>query len=353
MVTVTTSVGAQADASPARGVDRFIAERTESWTHLIDLMGRAGADLARLDPAEVLALGEAYRSAAADLARARQRWPGDPVVAELDDLVRRGRALVYRAPGPRASLAHWLTTGIYVRVRERPRILLAAVVLLWGPMLILGAWAHHDPATATRAAQVNPISGEAADSVGDSRGGRPTLGPTDSASFATQIFTNNIRVALLCLAGGITGGLLTAGLLVYNGATVGLVVGLFVADGSGPVALSFLAPHGVLELSLVTVAGAAGLRVGAALVAPGHRPRSEALVVEMRAAAEMALGIALWLIPTGIVEGFITPRALSPATATLVGLAVAAPFWLLVLRRGHRGAPRPSPMAPEPTPLPS
>src|SRR5690606_24342263 len=106
-------------------------------------------------------------------------------------------------------------------------------------------------------------------------------------------------------------------------------------NGLGADAVSLLAPHGFLEWSRVTVAGAAGLRVGLALVAPGLRPRGEALVSKMRAATEMALGSALWLIPTGLVEGFVTPRALPPAAAVGVGLAVVGPFWVLVVWRGR------------------
>ncbi len=317
-------------------MERFIAERTSGWARLTDLVARAGGSLDRLDPDEVLALGEGYRAAAADLARARQRWPGDPVVGELDALVRRARGLVYRTPDRRASLRHWLTTGIYVRVRERPRALLAAAVLLWGPMLALGAWAHHDPATAARVAQVSPIAQGAAESAEQGGGGDRDLTASDSASVSTQIFTNNIRVALLCLAGGITGGLATAALLAYNGLVVGVVVGLFTAHGLGGLAVTYFAPHGLLELSLVTVAGAAGLRVGRGLVAPGHRPRGEVLVEEMRGAAEVALGIALWLVPTGLVEGFVTPTGLPPAAAAAVGVLVAGPFWVLVAVRGRR-----------------
>lgn len=327
--------GSAADVPVRRGVERFIAERTGRWARLAELVGAAGGRLDRLAPADVLALGEGYRAAAADLARARQRWPGDPVVDELDALVRRARVLVYRTPRRRGSFRHWLTTGFYTRVRERPRILLAAVVLLWGPSIGFAVWADHDPATATRVARASPLAGEAADSAASGGGGARALGPGDSASFATQIFTNNIRVSLLALAGGMTGGLLTAGLLLFNGATVGVVVGLFTANGAGPVAVTYLAPHGFLEWSLVTLAGAAGLRVGAALVAPGHRPRGEALVSEMRAAAEMALGVAVWLVPTGLVEGFVTPRGLSPGVALTVGVVVAAPLWLLVAWRGR------------------
>lgn len=320
---------------PLRGVDRFISERTDAWTALTGLVSRARGRIDRLGPDDVLALGDGYRAAAADLARARQRWPGDPVVGELEALVGTARALVYRTPGPRASVLHWVTTGFFQRVREQPRVLLLAFVLLWGPSLGLAVWAHHDPATATRVAQVSPLARQAGESASSGGGGSRSLGTGDSASFATQIFVNNIRVSLMCLAGGLTGGLLTAGLLIFNGAVVGVVIGLFTAGGSGGVAVSYLAPHGLLEWSLVTLAGAAGLRVGLGLVAPGLRSRGQALVAETRAAGEMALGVALWLIPTGVIEGFVTPRGLSPTAALVVGLLAAGTFWALIVWRGR------------------
>ena len=148
----SSSTGGTLPAAPAgsRRIDAFVAARTPAWTELVALLDRAGGRIDRLPADDVLRLGEGYRAAAGDLARARQRWPGDPVVAELDELVGRARALVYGTPGARRSFRHWITTGFFQRVRERPLALLAAVVLLWGPSIGLALWAHHDPATATR-----------------------------------------------------------------------------------------------------------------------------------------------------------------------------------------------------------
>jgi uncharacterized membrane protein SpoIIM required for sporulation len=323
-----------------RGVDRFVAERSEAWAELAGLVAQAHGRLDRLPADDVLRLGDGYRAAAADLARARQRWPGDPIVGELDDLVKQARSLVYRRPTRRKPFVHWLTTGFFQRVRERPRALVAAMALLWGPSIGFAIWANGDPATATRVAAISPLSRDAADSASGGGGGGRGLGSLESASLSTEIFTNNIRVSLLCLAGGLTGGLLTAGLLLFNGLVVGVVVGLFCAAGAGDTLISYIAPHGVLEWSLVAVAGAAGLRVGAALIAPGLQPRVDALVAEAKAAAEMALGVALWLVPTGLIEGFVTPTGLSPPVALAFGCGAAGVFWGLVFWRG-----RPAPHA--------
>ncbi len=316
----------------SRRVEGFIAERSDDWAALVDLLGRAGGRLDRLPVDEALRLGDLYRAAAADLARARQRWPGDPVVGELEALVGRARAVVYRVPGRRASLGHWLTTGFFRRVRERPRVLLVSALLLWGPMVGVGVWAHGDPATAAQVARVTALSSDAADSR-EGGGGGPSA--VEGASLGSQIFVNNIRVSFLAMAIGVGGGLPTALLLVGNGALVGLVFGLFASAGSADLAISLLAPHGFIELSLVTVAGAAGLRLGLAVIAPGLRSRAAAVVDEARAAAELALGVALWLVPTGLVEGVVTTRQLPPAAALAVGLGLAGLFWGLVWWRGR------------------
>ena len=265
-----------------RGVDRLISERRADWALLTSLVQRAETRGTRLDAAEVLALGEGYRAAAADLARARQRWPGDPVVDELDSLVRRARAIVYRTSGRRASVGRWLTTGMFVRIRERPRVLLAAIVLLWGPSLGFALWADHDPATATRVAQISPLAGQAADSAGDGSVGTGSLAATDSAALATQIFTNNIRVTIVAFAGGIAAGIGTAALLVYQGVLFGAITGLSIRAGNGRSFFELVTAHGVLELSCIVVASAAGLRMGWALVSPGHRRRGSALAAEAR-----------------------------------------------------------------------
>lgn len=314
----------------------FVAERRGRWEELEALVGRAGGRVDRLAPPEVLRLGTLYRAAAADLALARRRFTGEAPVASLEALVGQARSLVYANVSRRDSVRHFVGTGYWRRVRERPVHLLVAVLLLFGPMLGFGFWSNHHPAEATRIAQVSPLSSGGGNGPSDASRG---FSAGQSTSLSAQIFTNNVRVAFLAFAGGLTGGLLTGASLLFNGLIVGLVGGLAIGSGNGDTVLRLLLPHGLLELSLIAVAGAGGLRVGWGLVRPGHRTRSEALTVEARAAAEVALGTAIWLVPCGLVEGFVTPRGLPLAGAWVVGLALAVPFWALVLLRGR---PEPS-----------
>jgi hypothetical protein len=104
--------------------------------------------------------------------------------------------------------------------------------------------------------------------------------------------------------------------------------------------------HGVLELSCILVAGAAGLRLGWAIVSPGYRTRGDSARIEGRKAVAIALGTAPWLVAAGIVEGNRARLAEAGVGVDLaVGLAIGLVYWTLVVVRGRAGAtavPEPS-----------
>ena len=100
------------------------------------------------------------------------------------------------------------------------------------------------------------------------------LATDDEAAFSAAIMTNNIRVTLLAFAAGILAGIGTAAVLILNGVLLGAIGGLAVGAGNGRPFFELVAAHGVLELSCIVVAGAAGLRFGWALVEPGTPERA-------------------------------------------------------------------------------
>lgn len=302
-------------------VDRFVAERSAEWAELAQLLDAARGRPERLGPARLRRLGGLYRAAAADLATVRRRWPAEPEVARLEGLVGRARLAVYARSARRGSVRSFLATGYWRRVRERPGPLLASTVLLLGPIVVAGVWGATNPALASL------MTGMATST---------DLGLTGDASavMSAEILTNNIQVTFLAFAGGITAGVVTALMLLFNGALVGVLGGVAVAAGYGQVFAELVVPHAVLELSCIVVAGAAGLRVGLALIDPGRRRRGEALVTEARTAAELALGTAPWLVLAGLVEGFVTPAGGGLVLALVVGFGLGALYWALVLWRG-------------------
>lgn len=292
------------------------------------MLERAGGRADRLGPDGVRKLGTLYRGVAADLATARQRFPDDPARARLERLVPRARQAVYDAEPRRGTLREFVAGGYWRRVRERPLPLLAAWALLVLPALGASLWALEDPGAA-----VGLVPEEFRAAADPDPGAE--LGAGEQAAFASAVFTNNVRVALLAFAAGITLGLGTAALVAYNGMFIGAIVGLATGSGNGAALVELVAAHGVLELSCIAVAASAGLRVGWSIVDPGRLPRSRSLAREGRRAVEIALGTAPWLVVAGLVEGFVSPRAVGPGGALAVGLSLGALYWGLVLWLGR------------------
>jgi len=326
-----------------RGLTGFLADRGHAWEELGGLVGAAGRHPERLGPDTVRRLGHLYREVGSDLALARRRYPGDPVVARLEQLVGAARHVVYDAERPRGTLRAFVSTGYWRRVRERPALLLVAAALLFGPALLAGAWAWRDPGPA------GGLVPQQFRSVGEPRPAGTDLGiPTDQqAELAGEIFTNNIQVTFIAFAGGLLLTLGTAWILVQNGVTLGAVAGLAAGAGNGRSFVELVTAHGVLELSCIVVAGAAGMRMGWAIVAPGYRRRGDALRVEARAAVEIVVGTAPWLVGAGLVEGFVTPAGLGLGPVVGIGLGLGALYWGLVLWRGR---PEPPPVRAAPAP---
>jgi uncharacterized membrane protein SpoIIM required for sporulation len=275
-----------------------------------------------------LSLGREYRAVVADLAFARRRYPGDPVVDRLERLALAGRQAVYgrRRPGP--SLVWFATRGYWQLIAERPGALAVAALAMFGPMLLAALWGIHDPGAA-----IGLVPGQFAKAAHPHLhklpGGTATLALT-----ATSIFTNNLQVSFLAFAGGLLLGAGSIGVLAYNGLFTGAIAGIAIQGGNGSVLLRYIAPHGMLELSCFVVAGAAGLRLAWAMIDPGTLPRAESLRRASRPAVAMVLGTAPWLVLAGLTEGFVTPQALPLPAALGVGAALAGTFWTLVVIRG-------------------
>jgi uncharacterized membrane protein SpoIIM required for sporulation len=321
-------------------VEHLIADREADWARLEELLRRAGGRPERLGPDGVRELGARYRAAAADLALARRRFPGDPVTARLERLVAAGRQAVYGSVRRRGSLRAFLARGYWRRVRERPAALAVAAALMFGTAALAMLWGATDPGAASGVVPTDFI--DAAHPPTGDRG----FSAADSAAFSSAIFTNNIQVALVAFAAGITAGLGTALSLVFNGLILGAVLGISIDAGTTGQVLRLIVAHGVLELSCITVAAAAGLRMGWALVDPGSRRRRDALAEEARAAVVIAVGTAPWLVVAGLVEGFVSPSGEAPGVVAAIGLGLGALYWGLVLGRGRpapTAAPAPSP----------
>jgi uncharacterized membrane protein SpoIIM required for sporulation len=155
------------------------------------------------------------------------------------------------------------------------------------------------------------------------------------AGFAAVVGTNNAWVAALCVALGIS-GIGTLYVLANNAVNVGATGGMMAAHDSLGIFFQLITPHGLLELTSIFVAGAAGLRLFWAWVDPQGRPRARALAEEGRALITVVIGLAGALLLSGVVEGFVTGSTLPWWLKIVIGAIALAAFWTYTIVLGRR-----------------
>jgi uncharacterized membrane protein SpoIIM required for sporulation len=158
-----------------------------------------------------------------------------------------------------------------------------------------------------------------------------------AASFTGQVWTNNAWIAAQCIAFGIV-GVYVPYIVLQNAQNLGITAAAMFSYGKGDVFFSYITPHGLLELTSIFVAAAAGLRIFWSWIAPGARTRGQALSEDGRALFTVAVGLACSLLVSGIIEGFVTPSPLPVPVKIAIGAIALAAFLFYMLFVGSRAA---------------
>jgi uncharacterized membrane protein SpoIIM required for sporulation len=301
----------------------WLKTREPYWRRLEQLLDRTERDGFRsLTRPELQELGLLYRQIASDLATLREDAGSLHYAAYLNQLLARAHHTIYSAERQNASgaLRFWLDT--YPRVfRQNLAYVLAALALFLGSIALGAALAYRDPDFKTRI-----LGPEMVETISRREMWTHSIVAIKPVA-SSAIMTNNLSVALTTFAMGITAGIGTVYMIAFNGLLLG-VIGM--ACGLAGMSLqlwSFVAPHGVLELPAIVIAGSAGLRLAHGLIFPGLLPRRESVEREGIEGVKLVLGCIPILIIAGLIEAFVSPTDL--AVALKFGLA-AALFVLLL-----------------------
>jgi uncharacterized membrane protein SpoIIM required for sporulation len=331
-------------------LERFVAERQGDWTRLEALLSSIqGGNLRALSADDLEEMTRLYRLAASDLARARRDFPGDRVVSYLNRLVSSSYSMVYSTAGISwKDVGRWYMGGFPRLFRATAGYYLIAAFLFFGTGILAFLGTVSTLSTAQVLLDANTY--QSITSYAE-RGELWTEIPAVERSAASAtIMTNNIQVAILAFAGGMLLGLGSVLVLVYNGVQLGAVFGIVTHYGLGLRLLEFVSGHGVIELSVICLAGGAGLMMADALLRPGMLARSEALRLAAQRAVQLLLGGASLLVIAGTIEGFLSPSSLPNwvkfGTGALTGVLLYG-YWLLA---GRKASPRSSPGRESPAP---
>ncbi len=223
--------------------------------------------------------------------------------------------------------------------RHRYFILLALLVFVL-PGLVFGGWTYLDEDAVYSIIDAPQVRGVERMYDPEARIlGREREADTDIFMFGFYI-KNNISVAFRCFAGGVLAGIGTLLVLFFNGMFIGAVAGHLTRLDYVETFYPFVVGHGSFELTAIVFSGAAGLRLGYALINPGPFSRLNALRLAGREVVPMIYGIVLMLIVAAFIEAFWSS---STALAIEVKYGVGAVLWALVLLysfSGRRHEPR-------------
>jgi uncharacterized membrane protein SpoIIM required for sporulation len=281
-----------------------------------------------LDSTEVLEFVKGYRSLSRDVSLARNALPNSQITVYLESLLLRSFDLVHRKPyNLFRQFVYLLRYEIPVVIRELRGAILASISIFLLSSLI-GWWLVYTyPELAALFASPKMIEAV-------QKGGLWTddlLNVVPSSMLSLGIMTNNIVVTMTAFVLGTLYGLGTLYMMSLNGAMLGGVFAFTARYNLAGRLFEFVIAHGVVELSVIMLAGAAGMKIGEAIVRPGQLTRRDAFNKAASNASKVIAVGALLLIGSGLIEGFISPNpAFSLATRVSIGVGYGI-FMILLL----------------------
>jgi uncharacterized membrane protein SpoIIM required for sporulation len=319
-------------------LDTYIERNRLEWGRLEEL-ARGSRPRQRESGKQVSELVRLYLRASSHLAEVQSRYHDPGLESYLNALVSKAHTTIYAT-----ETRSWRSTvGMFgARYREAisrtvPHILVVAGVL---GVLIVATDLWIANSSEAELGLLPPAAREAARQTGTD----PLAGDIPPAAFSGLILQNNVQVAFLAFAFGITFGVGTLFVVVQNALFIGQIAGAFHAAGNAASFWAVVLPHGFLELIAICIAGGAGLRIGWAMIDPGDRPRLAALGEEARDAVLVVVGVIPAFVIAAAIEGFVTARTGFPYLEVALGAVVAAGYLAFLLfprRAGPTGAPAP------------
>jgi uncharacterized membrane protein SpoIIM required for sporulation len=273
------------------------------WVELESALDKKSQQAGR--PVAAARLATLYRRACGHLAIARARAYPTHLIDRLEHLTGQGHQIIYQQ---REFGLAWLRRTVAhdfpVAVRAHAGYVLVATLLFMAPAVILGLLVYAQPEMilsvidAETAAEYDEMYSPSAQSIGRVRGA-----DTDWMMFGFYI-RNNISVAFQCFAGGLFVGLGSVFFLAFNGAFGGAIAGYLTSRGLSATFYSFIATHAAFELTAIFLSGAAGLRLGRALFAPGRLTRRQSLIGAARESIVLIYGVTGMLLIAAAIEAF-------------------------------------------------
>jgi uncharacterized membrane protein SpoIIM required for sporulation len=327
----------------------WLQKRRPYWARVDELIARSGRNgIHALTHSELQELALLYRQTASDLATLREDASSRNLTHYLNQLLGRAHNLIYMGRRSRAG-------GIIKFYRDTfPETFHDTLPYTFTAFAIFFALAAAGMmmATADPRFQEYLLGSAMMDTIAKRQMWTHSL-ITVKPLASSAIMTNNLTVSFTTFALGVTAGIGTVWMLALNGLLLGVVTAACWQAGMADQLYSFVAPHGVLELPAIFIAGGAGLLLAKGLLFPGNLPRRASIALEGGRAVRLVLGIIPMLIVAGTVEGFVSPSNLPVSLKYTLAAGLFVLLLLYVKRKSPAQAQPAKPVGPVAAPASS
>ncbi|MEH7502633.1 stage II sporulation protein M [Neobacillus drentensis] len=294
-------------------VKQFVKMHREEWKQLEQLITTISKHRNAITGDRITQYHRLYQKAAQNLSYSQTYFPNDEVTQYLNGLVAKAHNLLYKDQvSSLKQIRHFFSEKFIKLLLEQWKFVMFAMILF-----LIGALGSFLSVMTDPLHIYTILPAEIAKGVNPEQLGKGHEA-VDSSLMSATIMTNNIKVAIFAFAGGITFGLVTVYLMVYNGIIIGALAALFWHHGKSYDFWAYIVPHGMIELTAIFIAGGAGLLMGYKLFVPGQYTRRYQLKQQAMRSVQLLLGTIPLFVIAGIIEGFITPADISLETKYIV-----------------------------------
>lgn len=286
---------------------RWLEKRKPHWEKLEELLNLSSQQgLKALSRSDLRELSLLYRQTAADLAAIREDRSSVNFARYLNQLLARAHNIIYSGQGSSPKTILYFFRDTYPRIfRQNVNYFVLSLVIFLISGAVGAILTYQDPDFKMKILGPDMVATIERHEMWT----HSIVGIKPLASSA--IMTNNIGVGFTTFALGITGGLGTIYMMIFNGLLIGVIGMACRMSGMSLQLWSFVAPHGVLELPAIFIAGAASFRIAEGLLFPGVLPRRDSLARAGSEAVQLLVGTVPILVIAGLIEAFVSPTELA------------------------------------------
>jgi uncharacterized membrane protein SpoIIM required for sporulation len=316
-------------------LDRYLATHEPKWKRLEELSKGGRRGLKRRTNAEVDELVSLYQQVSSDLSHVRTYYRDQGLIGYLTGVVNGAGNLIYGTkPRSFRSFGRFFSITFPAALWHARRALLISTLAFFIPAVAGGVWVANSDAAANAA-----LPEDARDAYIE-EDFEEYYASERASQFSALVATNNVQVSVLAFGSGIALAVPTIFVLAFNGVNIGTIAGIFNVVDQDARFYGLILPHGLLEITAILIAGAAGLRIGWSIISPGDRTRSESLARESLRAVTIIVGLVPVFVVAGLIEGFVTGQPWPAALRVGIGTLTWAAFLIYVFLQGRKAEAR-------------